>query len=45
MLVFDRDETTTFRTFGKALEWDKGEDAMDLEHDLSVLYTLVRRVD
>ncbi len=27
----------------KLLEWDKGEDAMDLEHDLSVLYTLVEK--
>ncbi len=45
VLVFDRDETATFRTFGKTLGWDQGEDAMDLDHDLSVIYTLVRRVD
>jgi hypothetical protein len=45
VLVYNKDETAVFRTIGKTLGWDQGEDAMDLEHDLSVIYTLVRRVD
>lgn len=45
VLAFDVDDTRTFRLFAKALGWDTGEDAMDLEHDLSVLYTLVARAD
>jgi hypothetical protein len=27
----------------RALGWDKGEDAIDLEHDLFATYTLVRK--
>jgi len=41
--VFDRDDTETIRKLGRTLGWDQGEDAMDLENDLSVLYTLVKR--
>ena len=46
VLVFDQDDTATFRPFGHALGWDQpqdGEPGMDLVNDLSVLYTLVRR--
>jgi hypothetical protein len=43
VLAFDQDDVKILRTFARALEWDKGEDPMDLENDLSVLYTLVRR--
>ena len=40
---FDRDDTEAIRKLGRALGWDQGEDAMDLENDLSVLYTLAAR--
>ncbi len=44
VLVFDQDDTAAIRALGHALGWDApGDDAMDLQHDLSVLYTLVRR--
>lgn len=43
VLVFDQDDTEAVRVMGRALGWDRGEDAMDLVNDLSVLYTLVRR--
>jgi len=43
VLVFDQDDTAAVRVMGHALGWDVGEDRMDLEHDLSVLYTLVER--
>ena len=43
VLAFDQDDVKILRSFARALEWDKGEDPMDLENDLSVLYTLVRR--
>ncbi|MRG92343.1 class I SAM-dependent methyltransferase [Polyangium spumosum] len=39
----DRDDTEAIRKLGRALGWDQGEDAMDLENDLSVLYTLATR--
>lgn len=45
VLAFDVDDTKALRVFAKALGWDQGEDAMDLEQDLSVLYTLVARRD
>jgi hypothetical protein len=43
VLEFDRDDTDAIRKLGHVLRWDEGEDAMDLVHDLSVLYTLARR--
>jgi SAM-dependent methyltransferase len=43
VLAFDRDDTPAIRALGHTLAWDRGEGAMDLEHDLSVLYTLVRK--
>jgi SAM-dependent methyltransferase len=41
--VFDRDDTNAIRALGYAMGWDQGEDAMDLQNDLSVLYTLVEK--
>jgi SAM-dependent methyltransferase len=43
VLVFDQDDAAAVRVMGRALGWDKGEDAWDIERDLSVLYTLVER--
>lgn len=43
VLEFDRDDAAAVRTMGHALGWGEGDDAWDLEHDLSVLYTLVER--
>ena len=42
ILEFDRDDTETIRKFAKALGWDQGEGAMDLEHDLFARYTLLK---
>jgi hypothetical protein len=46
VLEFDKDDTEAVRIMGKTLGWDQpedGEPGMDLDHDLSVLYTLVRK--
>jgi SAM-dependent methyltransferase len=43
--AFDVDDTAFIRKLGHVLRWDAGEEKMDLEHDLSVLYTLVERAD
>lgn len=43
VLVFDQDDAAAVRVMGRTLGWDKGEGAWDIEHDLSVLYTLVER--
>lgn len=41
--ILDRDDTEAIRKLGATLGWDEGEEKMDLENDLSVLYTLVER--
>ncbi|MFZ5446894.1 MAG: class I SAM-dependent methyltransferase [Myxococcota bacterium] len=41
--AFDVDDTEFVRTMGHLLRWDVGEDPFDLQHDLSVLYTLLER--
>jgi hypothetical protein len=42
--VFDQDDTAAVRVMGHALGWgDDPEDKWDIDHDLSVLYTLVER--
>jgi hypothetical protein len=41
--AFDQDDAAAIQALGRALGWDKGEDAWDIERDLSVLYTLVQR--
>lgn len=46
VLEFDRDDIEAVRTMGKALGWDQpedGEPGWDLDHDISVLYTLMRK--
>ncbi len=44
VLIFDRDDTATLRTFARALGWgDDPEEPWDLDRDLSVIYTLARR--
>jgi hypothetical protein len=42
--VFDQDDTAAVRVMGHALGWgDDPEDKWDIDHDLSVLYTIVER--
>ncbi|MGC4119236.1 MAG: hypothetical protein QM765_32660 [Myxococcales bacterium] len=41
--VFDCDDTAFARTFAKALRWDQGPDAMDLEKDLFAVYLVARK--
>ncbi|MEP7125006.1 MAG: hypothetical protein ABJE95_29015 [Byssovorax sp.] len=42
--VFDQDDTEAVRIMGHALGWgDDPEDHWDIDHDLSVIYTLVER--
>lgn len=46
VLEWDKDDTDAVRRMAKTLGWDQpedGEPGMDLDHDLSVLYTLVRK--
>jgi SAM-dependent methyltransferase len=43
VLDYDADDTPRGRAAAKILEWDKGPDAMDVEHDLFARYTLARR--
>jgi SAM-dependent methyltransferase len=43
IVTFDREDTAAVRALGHALHWDQGEDAMDLQNDLSVLYTLAEK--
>lgn len=46
VLVFDQDDAAAVRVMGHLLAWDlpqDGEPGWDFEHDLSVLYTLVRK--
>lgn len=43
VLAFDADDSEFARRMGRALGWDEGRGAMDLEKDLFGHYTLVRR--
>ncbi len=43
VIAFDKDDTDFVRRMGRLLGWDSGPDAMDLDNDLSVLYTLVQK--
>jgi hypothetical protein len=46
VVLFDRDDTAILRTFARALGWaDDPDEPWDIEHDLSVLYTLTRRTN
>jgi len=39
----DRDDTPAIRQVARVLHWDRGEDAVDIEHDIFATYTLARR--
>lgn len=41
--AFDQKDTQNAHALGRALEWDKGQGAMDFEKDLFALYTLVEK--
>jgi len=43
VLEFDKDDSQATRKLGLALEWDQGEQPMDLQNDLFATYTLVRK--
>ncbi len=43
VLEHDRDDAPAARAQGHALQWDRGDSPMDLEHDLFALYTLVEK--
>jgi hypothetical protein len=43
VLAFDQSDDTAARALGRALGWDEGAGAMNLETDLFALYTLARR--
>jgi SAM-dependent methyltransferase len=43
VLAFDVDDTPYARRMGRALLWDRGEEAINLEHDLFAWYTLVEK--
>jgi SAM-dependent methyltransferase len=44
VVAFDVDDTPTLRTYARALGWGKDPaEPWDIEHDLSVLYTLARK--
>jgi hypothetical protein len=43
VLAYDRDDTASARAMARALEWDKSEERVDIEHDIFALYTLLRR--
>jgi len=43
VIAFDQDDTDFVRRMGRLLSWDQGPDAMDLDSDLSVIYTLVEK--
>lgn len=43
VLKYDEDDTPAMRELGRKLEWDNGPSAMDLENDLVVWYTLLRK--
>jgi hypothetical protein len=42
-IAFDRNDDAAARAMGHALGWDRGDGAMDLDHDLFATYTLLRR--
>ncbi|HYF14127.1 MAG TPA: hypothetical protein VD971_03540 [Phycisphaerales bacterium] len=43
VIAFDRDDTDAGRDLGRRLEWDAGNHPMDLENDLAVWYTLLKK--
>ena len=43
VIAFDADDSQAARAMGRALGWDQGEGAMDLENDLFAHYTIARK--
>lgn len=43
VLEYNTDDTVKVRALGRALEWDRSENPMDLETDLFATYTLLRK--
>jgi len=43
VLEFDRDDTLAGRDMARRLEWNKGDEGMDIENDLFATYTLLQR--
>jgi hypothetical protein len=43
VVAYDKDDTPAVRAMARALGWDKGEDAMDIEKDLFAQYTLCQK--
>jgi SAM-dependent methyltransferase len=44
ILAFDKDDSLAARALARALGWDRGAGAMDLEKDLFATYTLVEKL-
>jgi hypothetical protein len=42
LLELDRDDTSAMRAVAHVLRWDQGEDAIDVDRDIFVTYTLAR---
>jgi hypothetical protein len=43
VIAFDQNDDAAAREMGRALGWNEGPGAMDLEHDLFGTYTLLRK--
>jgi hypothetical protein len=43
VLAFDQDDAPSVKRMAKALGWDQGDEAMDLENDLFAHYTLLEK--
>jgi hypothetical protein len=43
VLELDRDDSPAIRAVARALRWDQGEDAVDIDADTFATYTLARR--
>lgn len=43
VIAFDMDDTAQVRAMARALGWDQGDSAMNIESDLFALYTLVEK--
>jgi hypothetical protein len=43
VLAYDQDDTEGMKPYAKALDWDAGNNPMDLENDFVVLYTLLKK--
>jgi hypothetical protein len=43
VLAYNKDDTAAVRAMARALGWDKGEDAMDVDNDLFAQFTLCQK--